>query len=98
MQTHDSRLVPSLAITGNQPLTISSREIAELTGKRHDNVVADIRKMASELSLNFQEKPESSNGGRPIKVLSLEKRETLILVSGYSVELRARIIDRWMEL
>jgi len=79
-------------------LTMSSRDISEITGKRHDNVRADIEKMASDLSLKIQEKPESSNGGRPTKVFHLTKRETLILISGYSVELRARIIDRWMEL
>ncbi|MBY8212488.1 Rha family transcriptional regulator [Vibrio fluvialis] len=36
---------------------MSSREIAELTGKRHDNVKADVTKMLDELNLdvlNFQ--------------------------------------------
>lgn len=79
-------------------LVMTSREIAELTGKRHDNVRADIEKMAFDLSLIFQEKAESSEGGRPFKVYLLPKRETLILVSGYSVTMRARIVDRWQEL
>ena len=85
-------------------LTMSSREIAELTGKAHKNVLADIRTMlvglgeaAAEFSATASVTgPNKSK--RSIEVYNLPKRETLILVSGYSVELRARIIDRWMEL
>lgn len=80
------------------PQTMSSREIAELTGREHDNVRRDIKNMATALSLTFEEKVEPSSGGRPSKVYHLSKRESLILVSGYSVELRAAIIDRWEEL
>jgi phage antirepressor YoqD-like protein len=86
------------AFGANSPATMSSREIAELTGKEHDNVRRDIKNLAKSLSLTFEEKPEASAGGRPLKVFMLAKRECLILVSGYSVELRAKIIDRWQEL
>lgn len=88
-------------------LAMSSQEIAELTGKRHDNVMADIRKMLVELHgedrlLSFQETVERQNpsGGSPIKstCFNLPKRETLILVSGYNVQMRAAIIDRWQQL
>lgn len=87
----------------NQP-TMSSREIAELTGKRHDNVMADIRKMLEELGIAAPEfsgaaqVPGPNNSIRTIEVFNLPKRECLILVSGYSTTLRARIIDRWQEL
>lgn len=78
--------------------TMSSREIAELTGKEHDNVRRDILKMAQELSLNFEEKVLPSSGGRPSKIFLLDKENTLILVSGYSIKMRSAIIRRWQEL
>ena len=81
----------------SQP-TMSSREIAKLTGREHDNVRRDIRNLAEALSLTFEEKSEASTGGRPSKVYFLPKRESLILVSGYNIVMRAAIIDRWQEL
>jgi phage antirepressor YoqD-like protein len=78
--------------------TMSSREIADLTGREHDNVRRDIRNLAEALSLTFEEKSEPSTGGRPSKVFLLPKRESLILVSGYNIVMRAAIIDRWQEL
>lgn len=82
-------------------ITMSSREIAELTGKRHSHVMRDIRTMLDELGENTEPKFGSSykdQTGRKLPCYQLPKRETLILVSGYSVELRARIIDRWQEI
>lgn len=84
-------------------LTMSSREIAELCGKDHRNVARDIRKMLSDLHgeggvLKFEHTYQNQQNGQNYKEFMLPKRETLVLVSGYSVELRARIIDRWIEL
>ncbi len=80
--------------------TMSSREIAELTGKRHDHVMVDIRKMLDELG-NLA--PEFSGVYKDQQLIdrpcfNLPKRETLILVSGYNLAMRAKIIDRWQEL
>ena len=80
--------------------TMTSREIADLTGKRHDNVMADIRKMLSELGLSspdFSGEYKDSTG-RTLLCFNLPKRETMILVSGYSIPMRARIVDRWEAL
>ena len=81
-------------------MTMTSREIAELSGKEHKNVLADIRKMLEDLgqrSADFSaDLPDGY--GRPQAAFKLPKRETLILVSGYSVAMRARIIDRWQQL
>lgn len=80
--------------------TMSSREIADLTNKEHKNVMADIRNMCE--SLNIQSAEFSADykddKGRTYPCFNLPKRETLILVSGYDVVTRAKIIDRWTEL
>lgn len=86
-----------------EPLTMSSKDIAELTGKEHKNVCRDIRQMLGELHgeggvLKFEHTQTNPQNGQTYPVFNLPKRETLILVSGYSVELRAKIIDRWQEL
>ncbi|MDQ0035906.1 phage antirepressor YoqD-like protein [Variovorax boronicumulans] len=89
-----------LPISTSGGVTMTSREIAELTGKRHDHVMRDIESMLVDLGATspqiWGDLPDSY--GRPQRVVFLPKRETLILVSGYSVAMRAKIIDRWQEL
>ena len=80
--------------------TMSSREIAELTGKDHKHVLTDVRNMCESLKIQSAEfsAQYKDSTGRTLPCFNLPKRETLILVSGYNVELRAKIIDRWQEL
>ena len=89
-----------LTVFSNTVLTMSSLEIAELTGKQHKNVLADIDKMLNELEIQSAEfsADYQDDKGRVYRCYHLPKRETLILVSGYSALLRAKIIDRWQEL
>lgn len=79
--------------------TMSSAEIAQLTGKAHSHVLRDIRVMIEGLGgqSNFGSTYQDAQG-KTRACFNLPRRECLILVSGYSIELRARIIDRWEEL
>lgn len=82
----------------NGQMTMSTKEISDLTGKRHDNVMADARKMLGEIG-----SPEISGGyldkqDRTQPCLMLNKDETMCLVAGYSTDLRFRIVKRWREL
>lgn len=82
--------------------TMSSREIAELCDARHNDVVATIVRLFDQGVLRESRKTTRTvapeGGGRPTQVYDLTKRDTLVVVSGYSAELRARIIDRWQQL
>ena len=87
-------------LTLNNELTMSSREIAELCNKRHDNVMADIRKMLDELDIYAPDFSGTfiTEQGNQYECFNLPKRECLILVSGYNVKIRTKIIDRWQQL
>ena len=82
--------------------TITSLEVAELTGKRHDQVLRDIRNIVSQLDEialhNFVggSYKDAQNQERPM--FNLTKEGCLCLVSGYDANLRMKIINRWKEL
>ena len=90
----------SMSIVPLNILTMSTREIAELTEKRHDNVVRDFRSQCESLGLNllrFEEVYIAGNGQEQTEYL-LDKEQALTLVSGYNVTLRNRIVQRWIAL
>ena len=88
------------AIFSTHAVTMTSREIAELTGKDLSHIHRDIRAMLDELSddPNLDHVREDKDSRGYTTTFHLPKRECLILVSGYSVQLRAKIVDRWQEL
>lgn len=81
-------------------VTMSSREIAELTGKRHDNVVRDIEKMLAENEidrLKFEGVYQDAKREHR-KCYNLPRDLTYTLIAGYRSDLRLKIVRRWMEL
>ena len=80
--------------------TMTSLEIAEVTGKRHDSVLRDIRNIISQgvESHNFVETSYTDKANRQQKCYMLTKKGCLILASGYDALLREKIINRWEEL
>lgn len=84
---------------GRQPMTMSSREIAELTGSTHDNVLKTVRGLVEKGVVLGNETPYvHPQNGQTYVEFQLSYRDTMVVVSGYSAELRAKIIDRWQEL
>ena len=106
-----------LPILQNQSvLTMSSREIADLTGKDHGHVKRDIAAMIMQLNYPDRQlkdcpkfdRPELDShpitvskyehAGNQYEELILNQEYCYLLVSGYSVTLRQKIIQRWHEL
>lgn len=80
--------------------TMSSLEIAELTEKRHDAILRDIRNLLNQgvNAHNFVEVEYTDKKGEKRPCYELTKKGCLILASGYDAKLREKIIDRWEEL
>tara|TARA_B100002003_G_scaffold219210_1_gene220720 strand:- start:3146 stop:3859 length:714 start_codon:yes stop_codon:yes gene_type:complete len=87
-----------MPLGGAQPLTMSSREIAELVEKRHDNVKRTIDTLAERGVIEFPQTEEIPTATKPTTVYHLAKRDTLVVVAQLSPEFTARVVDRWQEL
>lgn len=80
--------------------TMSSREIAELTGKQHFHVKRDIERMLAELA----EDPSIygctylDGQNRTQVEYRLDREHTDCLLTGYSAAMRMAVIKRWREL
>lgn len=80
--------------------TMSSREIAELTGKRHGHVLGDIRRILNEVGITLTQFEGVYKDQQLIErpCFNLPYRETNLIIAGYSAKHRLAIIDRWQEL
>jgi phage antirepressor YoqD-like protein len=84
-------------------LTMSSREIAELTGRDHGNVMRDIRTMlddlqASNLNPACETTTYAGANGQRYPQYELDRDTCLTLLLGYDAVARMKVVKRWQEL
>lgn len=79
--------------------TMSSREVAELTGRRHDQVLRTARELVEQgVTQSVETRYRHEQNGVEYPEHRLTKRDSLVLVARLSPEFTGRIVDRWMEL
>lgn len=80
--------------------TMSSREIAQLTGKRHPDVKRDIQSMIRDLKEDVSSFAHIYLDGqnRNQTEYLLDREHTDCLLTGYSAPLRMAVVRRWREL
>ena len=90
--------IQTLQTNNNQRMT--SREIADLCNKPHDNLLKLIRTLLERGLLKNttpQQYTHEQNGQQYIQFLS-DQRDSLVIVARLSPEFTAAVIDRWQEL
>ena len=90
-----TELIPTV-----NPVTMSSREISELTGKRHDSVKRTIGTLAESDVISYPQivdGPKAANGVVEKQYLVC-KRDSFVVVAQLCPEFTARLVDRWQEL
>jgi hypothetical protein len=96
-----------VAIEGNDYM--SSRQIAELCSKRHDNVLADCEALKEFYGKKYENRSPEISGelmksttykdksGKSNKCFLLSRDAVLDLITGYSIEHRHTINQAWLE-
>lgn len=86
--------------TLKQPVTMSSKEMAELTNTRHDSVLRTINSLLDKgilLTTNCGEYQDSL-GRRNLPCYFSDKRDSLVIVARLSPEFTAKVVDHWQVL
>jgi len=103
--SHDEpkRVIDLNLSTANQPLTMSSQEIAYLVESRHDSVKRTIERLAEKgvIQLPPMVEREYINGlskKQKVRCYMIGKRDSYVVVAQLSPEFTARLVDRWQEL
>lgn len=81
-------------------VTMTSREMADLTGKRHDNVRRTIDSLVEKGVISqpqFEGGEKSANGVVEL-VYRIGKRDSYVIVAQLSPEFTGKVVDRWQEL
>lgn len=87
-------------ITIAQTQTMTSKDMAEVTEKRHDSVKRTIDTLAENGVISqpqIVDGPKSANGVVE-KIYLIGKRDSYVVVAQLSPEFTARLVDRWQEL
>ncbi len=81
---------------------MTSREIAELVGKRHDNVKRTVETLAQAGVIEFPQSEEIPTATKPVAVYVFSgergRRDSIVVVAQLCPEFTARLVDRWQEL
>jgi len=87
-------------------VSMTSREIAELTGKRHADVLRDIRVLYDQLIADgaelrheeIQQVTFETDARGYMALATMQKDFVLTLLTGYDAKARFRVVKRWQEL
>lgn len=87
---------------GNSQQTMSSLEIAKVTGKRHKDVLYSIRQQEKAwvkvTGRKFTLSEYKDKSGRTLPCYHLSRRECLFVATKYNDESRAKLVIRWEDL
>jgi phage regulator Rha-like protein len=78
---------------------VTSLRIAELTGKDHSKVIRDIKVMLSQIDSTYGKFALKYRAGNKVEytVFALPKRELELLLTGYSIPYRMKLLDELEE-
>ena len=81
-----------------QPKRVVNLMVPQLTGKPHENVLQDIRRILDEVGIGAVRFDSSylSEQNKSLPCFNLPRLECDLVVSGYSATYRLAIIKRWL--